>query len=329
MPNGMGCWKATRNSCIVAGMLADDRPPTTASPARHDYDGRRDPLRSPRPFRRAPRPPGHRRVGRADRRGAAARAAGAGRAQRGWLHQRRPRVRPREGHPRSRARDAAVGARRRLLEPGARGRHPGLRAGRCGRDARHPQRAARGRRRLAPAPAAPGLGRSPHRLRHRPARPSAGRLPEGAADPAIGPPRGAEPDGRAGRRSGLLRRRPDGQRTRPPAQRAHLAAAGRARAPAGLRVGGGGRRPARRRRGERPRRAGRRLPDRLGDADEHLRAQPRHAPGPGPRRGLLPAHDQPVPRGAGQAPRGDRTRTSPRPSGSPSRPPAGPCSSAG
>ena len=114
-------------------------------------------------------------------------------------------------------------------------------------------------------------------------------------------------DRRAGRRSGLLRRCPDSQRAGPPAQRAHLAAPGRARAPARLRVAGGGRRPARRRRRERPGGAGRRLPDRVGDADEHLRAQPRHPPGPGPRRGLLPAHDQPLPRGAGQASLGDRS----------------------
>ena len=67
----------------------------------------------------------------------------------------------------------------------------------------------------------------------------------------------------------------------------------------------------------------------IGHADEHLRAQPRHAPGPRPRRGLLPAHDQPVPGGAGRATRpAQATTLSPRPSGSPSRPPAAPCSSA-
>ena len=111
---------------------------------------------------------------------------------------------------------------------------------------------------------------------------------------------GPGPDGRAGRRPGVLRRRPDGQRAGPPAQRAHLAAAGRARAPARLRVARGGR-------ASRSSSAGRasssRWPaiflDRVGHADEHLRAQPRHAPGPRPRRRLLPAHDQPVPRGAG------------------------------
>ena len=39
---------------------------------------------------------------------------------------------------------------------------------------------------------------------------------------------------------------------------------------------------------------------RLRDADEHLRAEPRDAPGPRARRRLLAAADEPVPRGAGR-----------------------------
>ena len=65
---------------------------------------------------------------------------------------------------------------------------------------------------------------------------------------------------------------------RPAAERAHLAAAGGARAAPRLRVARRGGRAARRRRRGGPRRPGRHLPRRVGDADEHLRAQPRDAP---------------------------------------------------
>ena len=62
----------------------------------------------------------------------------------------------------------------------------------------------------------------------------------------------------AGRRSGVLRRRPDGQRAGPPAQRGHLAAARGHRAAARVRVDRGGRRAARGRWHERARGARRR-----------------------------------------------------------------------
>ena len=50
-------------------------------------------------------------------------------------------------------------------------------------------------------------------------------------------------------------------------------------------------------------------------ADEHLRAQPRDAPRPRARRGLLAAPDEPVPRGAREASATDRDRPWRRPSG--------------
>src|SRR5688500_11073126 len=43
MPNGMGCWKATRNSCIVAEMLAEGRAAQRAHPPGHRYDEPRPP----------------------------------------------------------------------------------------------------------------------------------------------------------------------------------------------------------------------------------------------------------------------------------------------
>ena len=93
----------------------------------------------------------------------------------------------------------------------------------------------------------------------------------------------------------------------PPAERDHLAAAGGDRAPARVRLGRGGRRSARRRRGGGHRRARRDLRHRERDADEHLRPQPRDAPGAGPRRRLLAADDEPLPRGA-RGPAAGRTR---------------------
>ena len=110
------------------------------------------------------------------------------------------------------------------------------------------------------------------------------------------------PDGRRrrpGRRARVLRRRPGRVRIGPAAERADLAAAGGARAGRRVRVARGGR----------PCRwpsAGRRCVVALAvifvaasaHADEHLRAQPRDAPGTGPRRGLLAADDEPLPRGA-------------------------------
>ena len=83
-----------------------------------------------------------------------------------------------------RARRPAVGARRRLLA--ARRWRPGrpafeLAAAAATRDV--PDAPARGRRRLASALAAPGLGRPAHRVRHRVPGPPAGRLAARPADP--------------------------------------------------------------------------------------------------------------------------------------------------
>ena len=149
-----------------------------------------------------------------------------------------------------RARRAAVGARRRLLEPDARGRHAGVRAGRRGGDARRPRR-----RRTWP-------GSCSHLLQPRQVSADGHTaydivlldLPPDDSPDALPILRerlrdAPGPDGRAGRRPGVLRRRPGRLRARPPAQRAHLAAARRARAAARLRVARRGGRPARRRRG--------------------------------------------------------------------------------
>ena len=57
--------------------------------------------------------------------------------------------------------------------------------------------------------------------------------------------------------------------------------------------------PLDRRRDGRGRRAREHLPGGPGDADEHLRAQPRHAARPRAGRRLLTAADEPLPRGAG------------------------------
>ena len=84
--------------------------------------------------------------------------------------------------------------------------------------------------------AAAGLGRPAHRLRHRVPRPPARRLARRPADPARAPARRARPDRRARRRPGLLRRRPDRVRGGPAAQRDHLAAAGGAGAAARVRL---------------------------------------------------------------------------------------------
>ena len=204
IPNGIGCWKAIRKSCTAA-MLADGpcRRPCRNGPIagyllrsaairRHAYDGEPDVT----PFDR---------LGRFVVRRAwwvvgawvalllvahPVRAAGARPAERRRVHPRRPRIGPRQGAPRDRARRPAVRARHRLLEPDARGRHAGVR-GRPRRtpSATSPTRPARRPGRLAPAGAAPGLGRRAHGLRHRLPRPAAGRLAGRAADPARAPAR--------------------------------------------------------------------------------------------------------------------------------------------
>ena len=117
----------------------------------------------------------------------------------------------------------------------------------------------------------------------------------------------AGPRGRPRRRAGVLRRRPDGVRIRPPAQRGNLPAAGRPRAPARLRIDGRGGPAARRRWGGGPRGARRGLRRGVADPDEHLRPEPGDAPRPRPRRRLLAPHDEPLPRGAGR-PRRPRRR---------------------
>ena len=117
-------------------------------PPLDECDCRRDPLRSTRPVRRAPRLVGRRRLGRSccsSRCPFAPRVAGP--AERRRLHPRRPRVGAGQGAPRDRARRAAVGARRRLLSSDdARGRHAGVRGRRGRGDPRH-----RRRRRTSPA----------------------------------------------------------------------------------------------------------------------------------------------------------------------------------
>ncbi len=280
---------------------ARERAPARTPPITRTIDPR-EPLRSTRPVRRGSRAPRRRRLGRAHRPGAAPCAPGPGRAECRRLHPRRSRVGQGQDPPRGGARRPAERPRHRLLEPRPRGRHPGVRARRRGRHPRHRLGPPRRSGRLAPAPARPDLARSTHGLRHRLPRPPAGRLPRGAADPARATRHGARPDGRARRRSGLLRRRPDGQRAGPPAQRGHQPAARGDRAAHRVRVDRGGGRPARGRWRERPRRAGGDLPHRVGHPDEHLRAQPGHAPRARPRRRLLPAHDEPLPRGARETP---------------------------
>ena len=221
-----------------------------------------------------------------------------GPAERRRVHPRRPRIGPREDAARVGARRPAVGAGHRVQQPDARGRHAGLRGRGGRRDPRHPGRAARRPGRVAQPVAAPGLGRPPHGVRRRVPRPATRRLARCAADPARAAPRRARARGRAGRRSGLLRRRPDRVRGRPPTQRAHLAAAGGTGAHRRLRFGRRRGRPAGRRWRRRDRGAGRHLRRRLVHADEHLRAQPRDAARARPRRRLLAAADEPLPRGA-------------------------------
>ena len=246
IPNGMGCWKATRKSCIArdasrwrAGPVRDrgyDGVPMRSDAARHPIRADRarttdvTPFDRLGPIRRAPRLVGRRRLGAPAARRAPVRAAGPGRAERRRLHPRRPRVGPGQGAPRARARrsrrrPSSSSSRSPTLEAGT----PAFEArGRRRRRATSPTAPHVARRRVAPARAAPGLGRRPHRLRHRLPRPAAGRLARRAADPARAPARRARPRRRAGRRPGVLRRRPDGLRGGPAAERAHLAAAGRA-----------------------------------------------------------------------------------------------------
>ena len=179
--------------------------------------------------------------------------------------------------------------------------------------ARHRGGAARRPRRAAPPRAAPGLGRpatppttsssSTCRPTTRPRR----------SDPPRAAPRGARPRRRAGRRAGVLRRRPERLRGGPPAERGHLAAARRAGAALRLRLGRW--RPA-----CRSSWAARRSWSRWRASSSSRSVMPMSIfvlnlatlLGSRPRRRLLAAADEPLPRGAGRA-----GRTAP--SGSPRR----------
>ncbi len=161
------------------------RPPS--HPATEAYH-HRDPIRSTRSIRGAPRPVGGRRMGGPAARGAAVRAPRAGRPERGRLHPRRPRIGSGQGAPRARARRAAVGPRRRLHQPDPRGGHARLRGGSRRRRPRRALGTTRRAGRVAHARARPGVGRRPHGLRHRVPRPAARRLPRRVADPARSPP---------------------------------------------------------------------------------------------------------------------------------------------
>ena len=187
---------------------------------------------------------------------------------------------------------AAVGARRRLHQPDR-------------------WRPARPRSRLAAADAARdiagGAARRPRRVAHprRPRQVSADRhtaydvvfldLPPDDSPDALPILRERLHAGARPRRCelaggpGVLRRRPDRVGGRPAAERADLAAAGRAGAARSCSARSSRRACRSSSAARRSRRARRHLRRRLGHADEHLRAQPRDAPRPRPRRRLLAA----------------------------------------
>ena len=237
--------------------------------------------------------------------------AGARPAERRRVHPRRPGVGPGEGAPRDRARRPALGAGHRLsaARPLLAGT-PGVRAAAAARRARH-----RRARRTSPGSCRTCWRRARSRPTGTPPTTSSSSTcrPDDSPD-ALPILRerlhdGARADGRAGRRAGLLRRRPDRVRGGPASERGHLAAAGRAGAAAScsgrvvaagvpLVVGGAAVIVAL---------AGD-LRRRVADADEHLRAQPGDAAGPRAGGRLLAADDEPVPRGAGRSGRTARTR---------------------
>src|SRR4051794_38979087 len=111
-------------------MLADG--PTARNGVR-GYDVERDPIRSSRAIRRAPRPLGRRRMGRPVAARTTARAAAARPVERRRIHPRRPRIGPGQGASRDGAWRATVRRRGRLLEPDPPGRHARVRVcrGRC------------------------------------------------------------------------------------------------------------------------------------------------------------------------------------------------------
>ena len=204
-----------RPSTRSALAMPDGRRSTAAAihPRPADPNHHRDPLRSPRPVRRAPRTAGASAPGRVLLLVAlplAPQVPGALSAG-GFILDDLESARAKallEAELARRRRPSSSSSRSPTLEAGTPAFE--LAAAEAMRDI--PTAPHVGRRRLAPARAAPGLGRPPHRLRHRLPRPAAGRLARGAADPARAPARRARPRRRAGRRPGLLRRRPDGLR---------------------------------------------------------------------------------------------------------------------
>ena len=189
------------------------------------------------------------------------RAAGAGRAARRRLHPRRPRVGAGEGAPRGRSSASPPSALVIVFHSPTRSRPgtPAFEAAAAPAMRDVADAPARRPRPVAPARAAPGLGRRPHRLRHRLPRPAARRLARRPADPA----RAART-----RRPGSTVELAGGpafygdvqavSRGGPAAERGHLAAARGARAAARVRLARRGRRAARRRRRGGARRARRR-----------------------------------------------------------------------
>ena len=230
----------------------------TGPPRPRRYDGDREPLRTPRPVRRAPRAGGSSAPGRvAAARRAAARAAGARRAAAPAASSSTTSSRP---GPR-RSSDRARTCRRRRSSSSSRARPlvagtPAFETAAADamrdiaeRAARRPGRA----HTLAPRQVSAD-GHTAYDIVFLDLPPD--DSPDALPILARAPPRSrAGLDRRARRRPGVLRRRPGGLGGGPAAQRADLAAAGRARAVCRVRVAGRGGRPARGRRGGGHRRA--------------------------------------------------------------------------
>ena len=183
---------------------------------------------------------GRHRLGHPDSRRRAARAPDAGRPASRRVHPGRPRVGAGEGAARDGDRRAGGGTRHRPPLRHGEGRRAGVRGrrgdgdrGRARRRVR-PERASRTSCRRARSPPT-GIRRTTSSCSTCPPTTRRGRCPSIRA--AIRD--GAGPRDRAVRRAGVLRRRPGGVRGGPPAERAHLAAARRACAPARVRLGRG------------------------------------------------------------------------------------------
>ena len=261
-------------------------------------EARDEPIRAPRAVVRPASLARRHLVDRAHRPVRPVRPPGAGGAQRRRVHPRRSRVGPGEGAAPDRDRGCPGGRRGRVpLGRDAR-RRARVRGRRRVRDRGRPRRLVRANGPVAYVLHAPGLARRAHRLRHRAPRSLCGRLAAGPAGPACGAPRRPRAGGRPLGRTRVLRGRAGRVRGGPPQERADLAPARRPRAPAGVRVrrGVGG---AADRRGCGGRDCARGdLRRRRPHADEHLRAESRHPPRPGPGRGLLAAHHEPLSGGA-------------------------------